>query len=79
MTGPLSSDPAVAAAQQWRTDMGLRSDAAWVEQRHADGRRGIVAGGSTYGCVFTGGAANNLFSLSMLKRPTGGGPDVRHG
>src|SRR5438552_12298937 len=33
-------------------------DAAWVEQRHADGRRGIVAGGSTYGCVFTGGAAN---------------------
>src|SRR5437763_14470981 len=48
-------------------------DAAWVEQRHADGRRGIVAGGSTYGCVFTSGAANNLFSLSMLKRPTGAG------
>src|SRR6266581_4801775 len=30
-------------------------DAATVEKRHADGRRGIVAGGSTYGCVFTGG------------------------
>jgi hypothetical protein len=32
VTGPLSSDPAVAAAQQWRADMGLRSDAAWVVQ-----------------------------------------------
>jgi len=48
-------------------------DAAWVEARHADGRRGIVAGGSTYGCVFTGGAANNLFNLATLKRPTGAG------
>jgi len=48
-------------------------DAAWVEAQHADGRRGIVAGGSTYGCVFTGGAANNLFSFAMLKRPSGAG------
>ena len=48
-------------------------DAAWVEEAHATGRRGIVTGGSTYGCVFTGGATNNLFSLAMLKRPTGAG------
>jgi type I phosphodiesterase/nucleotide pyrophosphatase len=48
-------------------------DAAWVEQHHAAGRRGIVAGGSTYGCVFTGGADNNLFSFAMLKRPSGAG------
>ena len=48
-------------------------DAAWVEEHQAKGRRGIVTGGSTYGCVFTGGAANNLFSFAMLKRPTGAG------
>jgi hypothetical protein len=48
-------------------------DAAWVEQTQAAGRRGIVHGGSTYGCVFTGGAANNLFSFAMLKRPSGAG------
>lgn len=30
--GPLSSDPAIAAAQQWRADNGLRSDEAWVRQ-----------------------------------------------
>ncbi|MGH7339487.1 MAG: alkaline phosphatase family protein, partial [Candidatus Rokuibacteriota bacterium] len=48
-------------------------DAAWVEQTQAAGRRGIVHGGSTYGCVFTGGALNNLFSFAMLKRPSGKG------
>ncbi|HEU5195730.1 MAG TPA: alkaline phosphatase family protein [Methylomirabilota bacterium] len=48
-------------------------DAASVEERQATGRRGIVTGGSAYGCVFTGGAANNLFSFAMLKRPTGAG------
>jgi Type I phosphodiesterase / nucleotide pyrophosphatase len=48
-------------------------DAAWVEARHADGRRGIVAGGSTYGCVFSGGAVNNLFNFSRLEHPTGAG------
>jgi hypothetical protein len=45
-------------------------DAAFVEKAQADGRLGIVTGGSTYGCVFTGGATNNLFSFAMLKRPT---------
>jgi Type I phosphodiesterase / nucleotide pyrophosphatase len=48
-------------------------DAAWVEQTQAAGRRGIVHGGSTYGCVFTGGAVNNVFTFSMLKRPSGVG------
>jgi hypothetical protein len=48
-------------------------DAAWVEGTQAAGRRGIVHGGSTYGCVFTGGALNNLFSFAMLKRPSGRG------
>jgi hypothetical protein len=48
-------------------------DAAWVESTQAAGRRGILHDGSTYGCVFTGGAANNLFSFAMLKRPSGAG------
>jgi hypothetical protein len=48
-------------------------DAAAVEERHAAGRRGIMANGSAYGCVFTGGAVNNVFSFAMLKRPSGDG------
>lgn len=48
-------------------------DAAQVEERQSAGRRGILDGGSTYGCVFTGGAADNLFSFAMIKRPTGTG------
>jgi hypothetical protein len=48
-------------------------DAAFVEQHQAAGRLGIVAGGSTYGCVFTGGAPNNLFSFAQIKRPSGKG------
>ena len=48
-------------------------DAAYVEQEQAGGRRGIVADGSTYGCVFTGGAVNNVFSFAKIKRPTGAG------
>src|SRR2546423_1192677 len=48
-------------------------DAALVEHTQADGRRGILEGGSAYGCVFTGGAVNNLWSFAMLKRPTAQG------
>jgi type I phosphodiesterase/nucleotide pyrophosphatase len=48
-------------------------DAALVEERQSAGRRGIVHGGSSYGCVFTGGAADNLFNFAMIKRPTGTG------
>ena len=48
-------------------------DAALVEREQAKGRRGILTGGSTYGCCFTGGATNNLFSVATIKRPTGRG------
>jgi hypothetical protein len=47
--------------------------AAWVEAKQAAGRRGILRGGSAYGCCFTGGADNNLFSFAGLTRPTGPG------
>lgn len=48
-------------------------DAAYVESTQAAGQRGIVSGGSTYGCVFTGGAIDNVFSFARLKRPGGAG------
>jgi hypothetical protein len=48
-------------------------DAAFVEATQAAGRRGILDGGSSYGCVFTGGAVNNLFTFAVIKRPTGAG------
>jgi hypothetical protein len=47
--------------------------AALVEDRHARGRRGIMEGGSAYGCVFTGGALDSLWTLSRLLRPTRAG------
>lgn len=47
--------------------------AAWVEAKHTRGRRGILGGGSAYGCVFTGGADNNLFTFASLTRPSGRG------
>src|SRR5436309_4631099 len=48
-------------------------DAAHVEAAQTAGGRGIVSGGGTYGCVFTGGAASNLLTFAMIKRPTGAG------
>src|SRR5919201_938310 len=48
-------------------------DTARVERTQASGRRGIVEGGSCYGCVFTGGALQNLFTFAIMKRPTGSG------
>ena len=48
-------------------------DAAHVETTQAAGRLGIVTGGSAYGCVFTGGATNNLMTFAMLKRPSAPG------
>ncbi|HEX9443300.1 MAG TPA: alkaline phosphatase family protein [Candidatus Binatia bacterium] len=47
--------------------------AARVEAKQAAGRRGILKGGSAYGCIFTGGADNNFFTLSSLTRPSGRG------
>jgi type I phosphodiesterase/nucleotide pyrophosphatase len=46
-------------------------DAAFIERAQASGRRGVLDGGASYGCVFTGGAAQNLFNFACLKRPTG--------
>lgn len=48
-------------------------DAAWVETTQAAGRRGVLRDGGAYGCVFTGGATNNLLTFAMMKRPTGVG------
>jgi Type I phosphodiesterase / nucleotide pyrophosphatase len=48
-------------------------DAAFVEASQARDRLGILQGGSSYGCVFTGGADNSLFSFAVIKRPTGRG------
>src|SRR5499427_1489394 len=42
-------------------------DAAHVEHSQAAGRRGIVSGGGTYGCVFTGGATSSLLTFAMIK------------
>jgi len=39
----------------------------------AQGRRGILADGSAYGCVFTGGATSNLLTFAMMRRPSGAG------
>jgi hypothetical protein len=47
--------------------------AAHVEEEQARGRPGILEGGSVYGCVFTGGAANDTLSFARLKQPTGPG------
>src|SRR5881628_686643 len=48
-------------------------DALRVEAAHAQGRRGILADGSAYGCVFTGGATSNLLTFAMMRRPSGAG------
>jgi hypothetical protein len=47
--------------------------AAWVEAKLAAGRRGILQGGSAYGCCFTGGAANSFFTFTTLTKPSGRG------
>jgi hypothetical protein len=47
--------------------------AAYVESKQASGRSGILAGGSVYGCCFTGGADNDLFSFARLMQPNGRG------
>ena len=44
--------------------------AALVEEDHTKDRTGVLAGGSVYGCVFTGGADDALFSFARLSRPT---------
>jgi hypothetical protein len=54
--------------------------ADFVETRLAEGRRGILEGGSCYGCVFTGGADNSLLTFARLMKPTRAGlPLLRMG
>src|SRR5882724_1079649 len=48
-------------------------DALRVEVAQAQGRRGILADGSAYGCVFTGGATSNLLTFAMIRRPSRAG------
>src|SRR3989454_5149889 len=48
-------------------------DAANVQKVQAAARPGMMAGGGAYGCVFTGGAASNLLTFAMIKRPSGTG------
>ena len=61
--------------RETRTDVHFPrpGHAARVEATQAAGRRGILKSGSAYGCVFTGGADNNLYSFARLTRPTGPG------
>lgn len=48
-----------------------------VEQRHARGRTGILEGGSCYGCIFTGGAANDLWTFARLRSLASAGRGLR--
>jgi hypothetical protein len=50
-----------------------RGHAARVEAKLSASRPGILQGGSAYGCVFTGGAGNNLFTFASLTNPSGRG------
>jgi len=52
--------------RETRTDVHFPrpGHAARVEATQAAGRRGILKSGSAYGCVFTGGADNDLYSFA---------------
>lgn len=50
-----------------------RGVADLVEERLARGRRGIMEHGACYGCVFTGGAADSLWTFARLLSPTRAG------
>jgi type I phosphodiesterase/nucleotide pyrophosphatase len=43
---------------------------AKIEAAHAAGRRGIMDGGRTYGCVFGGGADDTVLTFAHLLRPS---------
>jgi hypothetical protein len=45
-------------------------DSARVEAAHAAGRRGIMEGGRTYGCIFGGGAADTILTFAHVLRPS---------
>jgi hypothetical protein len=43
---------------------------ARIEAAHAAGRRGIMEGGRTYGCIFGGGAEDTVLTFARLLRPS---------
>src|SRR3972149_1484905 len=47
--------------------------ADFVEERHARNRRGIMEGGACYGCIFTGGAVENLWTFARITHPVRAG------
>ena len=54
-----------------------RGVADLVERRLSDGRAGILEDGACYGCVFTGGAPESLWTFARLKRLTRAGSGLR--
>lgn len=48
-----------------------------VERRLSDGRAGILEDGACYGCIFTGGAPESLWTFARLKRLTRAGSGLR--
>ena len=54
-----------------------RGVAALVERRIAGDGAGILEGGACYGCVFTGGASESLWTYARLKRLTRAGSGLR--
>jgi hypothetical protein len=54
-----------------------RGVADLVEHRHAGGRAGILEGGSCYGCIFTGGADDSLWTFARLKHLARAGRGLR--
>jgi hypothetical protein len=54
-----------------------RGVADLVERRIAAGRAGILEDGACYGCVFTGGAPDSLWTFARLKHLTRAGSGLR--
>jgi Type I phosphodiesterase / nucleotide pyrophosphatase len=48
-----------------------------IERRHARGKAGILEGGSCYGCIFTGGAADDLWTFARLRSLASAGRGLR--
>jgi hypothetical protein len=54
-----------------------RGVADLVERRIATGRAGILEDGACYGCIFTGGAPDSLWTFARLKHLTRAGSGLR--
>lgn len=67
--GPVSSDPEIAEAQQFRADMGLRSDEAWVRQVPTMERTSSMA--DAFGYPLTDDEITDMTSWSASVDTTG--------